>query len=121
LLDAEIAQSAKETEHEAAGKSGRNEADLLSLLQGKTQGRKMNRALELREMLEAEEAARRARAEARRVAEAPAQPAATKPPAEKVRIRAATPLAAKLLQGSSSFAGFVASASRGSPARPMGA
>jgi hypothetical protein len=35
LLDAEIAQYAKESEHEAAEKSGRNEAEPFSLLQGK--------------------------------------------------------------------------------------
>jgi hypothetical protein len=119
LLDAEIAQSAKETEREGAGEPGRNEAEF-SLVQGTKQGRKINRALELCEMLEAEEAARRARAEARRTAAAPAQPAETKPPAEKVTIGAAAPLAAKLLQGTSSFAGFPATASRGLPARPMG-
>ncbi|HEX4078873.1 MAG TPA: hypothetical protein VHX61_08385 [Rhizomicrobium sp.] len=128
LLDAEIARTESGEDETAETppmreEPERNEMSLFSLLQGKKQGRVKKRRQQISEMPDTEERVREARREAdkrpREIGEkAAARAVEPKPPPARIPIRAASPLAEKLLQGTSCLPGLWPGAFR--PACPQG-
>jgi hypothetical protein len=92
----------------------RNETSVSSLLQGESQGGEKNRRQMIGELPDAEEMAREA------VAETAMFAARSESPPERTPIRATSPLAARLLQGTSCPAGFGAGATRAWAASAQG-
>jgi hypothetical protein len=105
LLDAASAQTQSSEEETAETppvreEPERNETSPFSLPQGKKQGSVKRRMKQISEMLDPEESVREARA---------VEP---EPPPARIPVRAASPLAEKLLQGTSCLPGFGPGASR---------